>query len=441
MKKPLSAPRSVPPALASRAFAFELLQAVVRQNQAFDEALEKHAGLAKLEKRDRAFVHVLVATVLRRLGQIDEAIKACLDKPQELKAAAHDLLRLGAAQLLFLATPPHAAVDTLVELAAADNATAPYKGLINAVLRRLGREGQELLKHQDDAKLNTPGWLWLNWRQAYGVAKARAIANANLGEALTDVSVKGDATAWAAPLSARLLPTGSLRLDGATPITALPGFAEGAWWVQDAAAALPVKLLGDVRGHKVIDLCAAPGGKTAQLAALGAEVIAVDRSEKRLLRLKENLARLQLSAEVVCRDALSYAPPAKVPFVLLDAPCTATGTIRRHPDVQRLKTPEDMARMVELQRKLLDHVATALLAPGGTLVYAVCSLQPEEAELQIESLLQRHPALCRVPIQPTEVGGEEAFVSPAGDLRCLPSLWPDLGGIDGFFAARLKSVG
>lgn len=428
------------PALSSRAAALDLLQAVVRKRQAFDDALERHEGLAKLEKRDRAFVHMLVATSLRRLGQLDGAIKACLDKPQELKAIAKDLLRLGAAQILFLDTPAHAAVDTVVELAASDNASAPYKGLINAVLRRLTREGKGLIAKQDAARLNTPDWLWLSWRKAYGVAQARKIAEAHLGEALTDIGVKTDAASWARKLGARLLPTGSLRLDGLTPVTELPGFADGAWWVQDAAAALPVKLMGDVRGRKVIDLCAAPGGKTMQLAALGAHVTAVDRSAARLKRLNENLSRAQLKADVVCKDALAFAPESKAGLVLIDAPCSTTGTIRRHPDVLRLKKPEDAARMAELQGKLLDHAANKILAPGGTLVYAVCSLQPEEAERQIEALLERHPSLSRQPVLPEEIGGCADFITPAGDLRCLPCHWPEHSGIDGFYAARLKNA-
>ncbi|MDD5585410.1 MAG: transcription antitermination factor NusB [Alphaproteobacteria bacterium] len=439
------------PALSSRAAAFALLHAVLRKKQAFDDALEIHLAQSRLReaqssraqtlsKRDRAFVHMLAATVLRRLGQIDAAIRACLDKPQELKADALDILRLGAAQLLFLATPPHAAVDTAVDLAASMKSAQPYKKLVNAVLRRLSREGEALLAKQDAARLNTPDWLWLSWRKAYGVAMARKIAEAHLGEAPVDVTVKADAEAWAEKLGATMLPTGSLRLSGDMPLTELPGFDEGAWWVQDAAAALPVKLLGNVQGQRVVDLCAAPGGKTLQLAAQGAHVTAVDRSAKRLERLKENLARTKLEADVVTRDALAFVPDKRAEFVLLDAPCSATGTIRRHPDIPRLKTPDDMARMAELQRRLLDHAAGKILAPGGTLVYAVCSLQPEESEQQIEALLERHPKLKRSPIRPDETGGCAEMLTPAGDLRCLPCHWPERGGLDGFYAARLMNA-
>ncbi len=427
--------------VSSRAIAVDILQMVLRKGQALDETMARHEPLMALEKRDRAFVHALVACTLRRLGQIDAALKACLEKPQEIKAPVMDLLRLGAAQILFLGTPHHAAVDTIVEVAAAGSATLPYKGLINAVLRRLTREGEALVKAQDAARLNTPDWLWLSWRQAYGTALAREIALSHLGEALTDISVKSDPQGWAKKLSATLLPTGSLRLDGSVALQELEGFKEGAWWVQDAAAAIPATLLKDIKGHRVMDLCAAPGGKTLQLAVRGARVSAVDRSEKRLVRLNENLERTKLEAAVFCADALTLKLGDKVHNVLLDAPCSATGTIRRHPDVQRLKTPEDVTRMVALQAKLLDHVAAYVLAPDSTLVYAVCSLQPEEAEGQIEAFLSRHPRFKRDPILAEEIGGCDALLLPVGDVRCLPCHWPEKGGLDGFFVARLINQG
>ncbi|HBM91217.1 MAG TPA: MFS transporter, partial [Rhodospirillaceae bacterium] len=330
---------------ASRGIALEILQSVLRKKQPFDDVMARHQAFAALEKRDRAFVHALVALVLRRLGQVDGVIKTCLNQKQELKASVHDILRLGVAQLLFLGTPAHAAVDTSVELAAAQNPTRPYKGLINAIMRRLTREGAQMIEKQDAARLNIPDWLWLSWRQAYGTARARNIAEAHLGEALMDISVKEDSAAWAKKLDAQLLPTGSLRLSPTMAVTELEGFAEGAWWVQDAAAALPVLLMGDIKGKSVFDLCAAPGGKAAQLACAGAQVTAVDRSAKRLERMKENFARLHLEAEIICLDALKFKPAEKADFVLLDAPCSATGTMRRHPDVQRIKTIEDVERM------------------------------------------------------------------------------------------------
>ncbi len=426
--------------IESRRVGLELFKSVLREKRSLDEAMARRGGFAKLEKRDRAFAHALAALVLRRLGQLDDVVRRCLDKPHEIKAGAQDILRLGAAQILFLGTALHAAVDTSVELAASDEATKPYKGLINAVLRRLTREGAAMVKGQDAARLNTPDWLWTSWRQAYGVAKAREIALANMTEAPLDLAVKEDAAFWARRLGGQLLPTGSVRLTDQTPLSEREGFAEGAWWVQDAAAALPALLMGDVRGKRVFDLCAAPGGKAMQLAAMGARVTAVDRSASRLERLKENLARLKLDVEIFCADALKWEPKEKADFILLDAPCSATGTIRRHPDVQRLKGPEDVARMVELQAKLLDRAAQDLLAPNGTLVYAVCSLQPEEAEEQVEKFLSRHPGFARKPIRPEEIGGAAELLTPAGDLRCLPCHWTDLGGLDGFYAARIKKA-
>jgi 16S rRNA (cytosine967-C5)-methyltransferase len=420
----------------SRAVAFALLRAVLRKKQSLDDSMDTVAGFDLLEKRDRAFVHRLVACVLRRLGQIDEAIKVCLDKPQELKADAQDVLRLGAAQLLFLGTPPHAAVDTTVDLSASLETVLPYKGLVNAVMRRLAREEKFILAKQDAARLTTPDWLWLSWRTTYGVARARAIAEAQMCEAPIDITVKMTPEAWAKKLEARLLPTGSLRLSEAI-VPELPGFKEGGWWVQDAASALPVKLFGDIKGRPVVDLCAAPGGKTLQLASAGAIVLAVDRSAKRLERLRENLVRCRLGANVVERDVLEFLPEKKAELVLLDAPCTATGTLRRHPDILRLKDKDDLRRMVDLQRRLLEHVVQKVLAPRGLLVYSVCSLQPEEGEEQIEKLLQNFSTLKRVPVKPEEVGGCAEFITRDGDVRCLPSHWPDWGGLDGFYAARL----
>ncbi len=421
----------------ARAIALDMLQSVLRRGQAFDEVMEQHVKLPELDKRDRAFVYMLVATVLRRLGQIDEIIKASLDKPQMLKGLVEDLLRLGVCQILFLRTPAHAAVDTIVGLAAQENITKPYKNMINAVLRRIVREGTAQLEKQDVARLNVPDWLWLNWRKTYGTALTRKIAEANMNEAALDITVKDSVSEWSEALEAKILPNKSLRREESSALTELPGFAQGAWWVQDAAASLPVKLFGDIRGEVVVDLCAAPGGKTAQLAAAGAHVIAVDRSAKRLNRLKENLVRLKLTAEIVRSDALKFQPKQKVRYILLDAPCTATGTIRRHPDVQRLKTPEDMARLVELQQKLLRHAGT-VLAAGGVLIYAVCSLQADEAEAQIDDLLQAGLDLSRDPIRQDEVDGISGFINPRGELRCLPCHWAEYGGIDGFFVARLK---
>jgi len=418
---------------SARAVALELLDAVLRDKRALDDALVDHAGLAALERRDRAFARLLVATVLRRLGQLDDLIGRCLDRPLSRRAwRTRDILRLGAAQLLFIETPAHAAVDTAVALA-----DGPHKKLVNAVLRRLARDGAGWRDGQDAARLNTPDWLWDSWVAAHGESATRAIAAAHLREPPLDITVKGDAAALAESLDAEILPTGSLRRPGFGAVTELPGFADGQWWVQDAAAALPARLLGDVRGRAVIDLCAAPGGKTAQLAAGGARVTAVDRSKARLARLRENLRRLKLDARVVAADACDWRPDTPADFVLLDAPCSATGTIRRHPDVARLKSAGDVARLAALQDRLLD-AALDMLAPGGVLVYAACSLQPEEGPDRIAAALARRADIHRVPILASELGGAGELISADGDLRTLPRHWDDRGGMDGFFAARLK---
>ncbi len=424
--------------LAARVIALDILRDVLRKNLPLDDAFEAHPKLGELEPRDRGFVRMLVSTVLRRLGQIDALIFGCLDKPGLPKAVVHEVLRLGVAQLVFLGTPAHAAVDTTVELAVASDAPQ-YKGLINAVMRRLAREGVEAANHQDAGRLNTPDWLWLSWRQAYGTARARGIVDAHLNEAPLDITVKADPQGWAERLEAAVLPTGSLRRAAGGSVTELPGFDEGAWWVQDLAASLPAKLMGDVAGKRVYDLCAAPGGKTAQLCAAGADVIAVDRSARRLERVRENLARLHLSAELVVADAATWDPGEPADAILLDAPCTATGAIRRHPDVQRLKTAEDVEKLSRAQGRLLAH-AVDLLKVGGTLVYCTCSIQPEEGEAQIDRLLARDGRVGRVPVTAAELDGLTEPINERGEVRSLPGMLAAEGGIDGFFVARLRRL-
>jgi len=421
--------------LDARGAALALLHSVLGRRLSLDEALEQ-GGFAGLPSgRDRAFARALAATVLRRLGQIDAVVAACLEKPLTPKArAVENILRLGIAQLLFLGTPAHAAVAESVNLT--DGHLRSYSGLVNAVLRRVAREGSGLLQGHDAAQLNTPPWLWQSWAAAYGEKDARAIAAAHLDEAPLDLTPKSNGETWAQTLGAELLPTGSLRYRGDVAVSELPGYADGAWWVQDAAAALPARLLGDVRGQRVIDLCAAPGGKTAQLAAAGAQVTAVDRSTGRMARLGTNLQRLGLKAEGVVADAQLWRPERPVDALLLDAPCSGTGTIRRHPDLARLKTAEDVERLSALQDRLLD-AARQSLRSGGRLLYCVCSLQPEEGPRRIDAVLARHGDLQRLPVAPGELDGVAEFITPDGDLRTLPGAWASRGGIDGFFAARL----
>jgi 16S rRNA (cytosine967-C5)-methyltransferase len=422
---------------SARGVALDVLDRVLGEARPLDETFAGHPALARLEGRDRAFARLLVTATLRRLGQIDAVLDRLLrSRPKALRV--YNLLRLGAAQLLFLDTPAHAAVAETVALAAGPHAFA--EGLANAVLRRIGREGKEHLEAQDAALLNTPEWLWRSWCQAYGEPRARAIAEAHLVEPPLDLSVKADPERWAARLDAAHLCANTIRRRPGGAIEDLPGYAEGAWWVQDAAAALPARLLGDTGGRPVIDLCAAPGGKTAQLAAAGAEVIAVELSDKRALRLRANLERLRLDARVEIADALAWRPPRPVGHVLLDAPCTATGTIRRHPDIAWHKTPDDVTRMAALQRQLLE-AATAMLEPGGVLVYASCSLQPEEGAVVIAQALARGLPLARSPIQAHELGGLPVEITPEGDVRSLPCHLAEHSGVDGFFIARLRQQG
>lgn len=408
---------------------------MLAERRFLDDALD---AMPALPERDRAFARLIAATVLRRMGELDAALASCLAKP--LPARAHctqNVLRMGAAQLLILGTPAHAAVGATVD-AAHRRLPRPHVGLVNAVLRRVAREGAALLPG-DAIALNTPKWLWRSWSQHYGAEICRAIALAHQREAPLDLSVKDGAAAWAARLGGRLLPTGTVRLEDAGPVPRLDGFDAGAWWVQDAAAALPAKLLGEVRGKRIIDLCAAPGGKTAQLAAAGAQVIAIERSPERLARLRDNLKRLGLAAETIAANAATWRPSQPADAVLLDAPCSATGTIRRHPDIPHLKSPRDVTDAANTQRALLD-AAFAMVKPGGLLVYAVCSLQPEEGEAQIEAFLGRGMPARRQAITASEVGGIREFVTRAGDLRTLPCQLEEMGGLDGFYAARLERL-
>jgi 16S rRNA (cytosine967-C5)-methyltransferase len=422
----------MPRPASARLIALDVLDRVLGEARPLDDTFAGHPALAHLEPRDRAFARLLVTTVLRRLGQIDALLDGLMRaRPKAIRV--HDLLRLGAAQLLFLDTPAHAGVAETVALATDPHGFA--KGLINAVLRRIAREGKERLAQQDAPRLNTPDWLWRSW--AYGEQAARAIAEAHLMEPPLDLSAKSDPEGWAMLLGGEHLYGNTVRRPAGGAIEDLPGYGDGAWWVQDAAAALPARLLGDVGGRTVIDLCAAPGGKTAQLAAAGARVIAVELSDRRVERLRANLRRLELEAQIEVADALVWRPAEPAEFVLLDAPCTATGTIRRHPDIAWHKTPADVTRMAELQARLLE-AAVAMLAPGGVLVYAGCSLQPDEGPQVIAQALAAGLAAERLPVGAGELDGLSVDITDEGDVRTLPCHLPGRGGLDGFFIARLR---
>src|SRR6187397_1669803 len=367
-----AAPTEVP-GLAARRIAADIIDNVLRRQRPLDLELEAHPGLPALADRDRGLVRMLTATVLRRLGTLRHLVGKFLERGLPADAPrVETALLIGAAQILFMDVPDHAAVDLSVRLVQADRRAARYPGLINAVLRRVAQEGPALLAELDAAPLDTPDWLYQRWRRNFGDETARAIAVAHGREPPLDLTVKSDAASWAPRLRGRVLPTGTVRTTTQGNVALLPGYAEGAWWVQDAAATLPVRLLGDISGKRVADLCAAPGGKTMQLAYAGAQVTAVDRSETRLERLRDNLARVGLQAETVAADATEWKAE---PFdaVLLDAPCSSTGTIRRHPDVPWIKREADITGLTSLQQRLLDRAA-ALVKPGGTLIYCVCSM-------------------------------------------------------------------
>ena len=430
--------------LPARKAAVELLTTVLVKKQPLDEILSRSLAVGwmfNLPQRDRALTRAIVATALRRRGQIDAVLDRFLDRGLPKNAGAlYPILLSAAAQLIFLKTPPHAAIDLAVRTAQGDARARRYDKLVNAVLRRVASEGEGIAASLNAARINTPDWLWTRWLSFYGETRAYEIAAANLVEPPLDVTVKRDPELWAERLEGRVLPTGSVRLLAKGRIEQLPGYTQGAWWVQDTAAALPARLLGPVAGSCVADLCAAPGGKTAQLASAGASVVAVDISERRLRMLTENLARLGLEATTIAADAANWSPEMHFDAVLLDAPCTATGTIRRHPDIPYLKSAKDIEDLTALQARLLDNAAR-LLKPGGRLVYATCSLEPEEGEAQIAALLARNPDLALEPIFPEEVFGQTDWLPSSGCLRTLPFQLkldgPEWSGLDGFFAARL----
>ncbi|MBI2233942.1 MAG: 16S rRNA (cytosine(967)-C(5))-methyltransferase RsmB [Micavibrio aeruginosavorus] len=429
-----------PDILQSRKVALALLEVVLGRRMPLDQALDENRDLPNLPVRDRAFVRMLVATTLRRLGQIDALIRQATDRGEPPSPPVlHHILRLGIAQILFMNVPDHAAVDTAVRLAETAGLSR-QKGFVNAVLRRITREGRDWLAKQDDARLNLPEWLMSVWIADYGLKTAADMAQASLSEAPLDITLKDPAHTlhWSGMLEASVLPTGSLRRAAGGNVQELPGYHDGMWWIQDAAAAIPAKLFGPLQGKTVVDLCAAPGGKSAQLAAGGASVIALDRSARRIQRLEENIRRLRLDKNVTTEaaDAAVWKPKIWVDAVLLDAPCSATGTIRRHPDVLHAKTPEDVERLTELQARLLENAAS-MLETSGILVYCTCSLQKAEGEAQIESFLHHHPEMKRLPITAEDVPGVEESLTAEGDLRILPMHLAAHGGMDGFYIARL----
>jgi 16S rRNA (cytosine967-C5)-methyltransferase len=401
----------------TRNSAFDILTAVLEQHRPLEDALD---ALPATELRDRAAAHRIAAAVLRRAGSLDAVLEPFLRR--EPPAPVRHILRLGAAQLLLLDTPAHAAVATSVALTRA-RGLAPFAGLVNAVLRRVAEAGPAALAELDGPRLDTPPWLWASWG-----SNARAIATAHEVEAPIDLTIQTDA-----PPGGETLALNTVRYPAGTRIVDLPGFIEGAFWVQDFAATLPAHLLAAQPGERVADLCAAPGGKAAQLSATGAIVTAVEHNPHRIARLRENLDRLQMAPTIVQADATAWQPPEKFDAVLLDAPCSATGTIRRHPDVPHLKRARDLVALTAQQDAMLANAA-AMLRPGGRLVYAVCSLQPEEGPQRLAAAAAA--GLRHNPFTPEELAFLPEARTVEGCLRTYPSFWSGRGGMDGFFAAR-----
>lgn len=433
--------------LYARLGAVEVLRRIEKNDCVLDEALQEifnDSRWTNLPSRDRAFLRLLVMTVLRRHGELEAIVKSYLTKDLPHKSGnVHYILLTGAAQLLFLNTAPHAAISCAVELCKADRTSFPYASLVNAVLRRVSERGHSSYTTDQSVELNIPAFLRDRWSKVYGPERAHLIAEASLREPSLDLTVKQNPERWASLLGGCVLPTGTVRIQGAGLISELEGYQDGAWWIQDAAAALPAKLLRVSKGMRVADLCAAPGGKTAQLCSLGAQVTAVDISSVRLQKIKDNLDRLKLSATLVCANATTWSPQHLFDAVLVDPPCSATGTLRRHPDIL-LKSHEDRLLKNRQCQSLLLTQAAKYLRKGGTLLYSTCSLECEEGELQIENFLKNNPMFRRDAILASELGGLSEALSPLGDMRTLPYYSfrgsDTFQGMDGFFASRLVHI-
>lgn len=427
--------------LKARICALDLLKQVLVQKQPLDQVMDRHDDFRALEARDRTFARMLVSTVLRYKGVMDVLLNRLQDEPRDIRPEALKLiLYLGVAQILYMNVADHAAIDTSNRLAEAEN-MPKKKAFVNALLRRLQREQQDLIGKIDTVQAAVPEWLLGTWVQDYGLKVAADMTQALLAEAPLDITVKSvdEINYWAGEFGASTLSTGSLRLLENPGVQSMSGFDDGSWWVQDASAALPVKLIPETKEKRIVDLCAAPGGKTAQLAASGARVIALDRSAKRLERLTQNMQRLgfEEAIDVVVSDGAVWQPEELVDVVLLDAPCSATGTIRRHPEVMHLKSLQDVEQLMSLQMRLLDNSAK-MLKQGGVLIYCTCSLQKDEGERQIDLFLENNKDFVRDPVSPKEIGGLSDAITPQGDVRILPYFMAAQGGMDGFFISRLK---
>ncbi len=415
-------------ALSARKAAIYLLDQVTEEGKLLTELVQGGA-LEHLTPPDRARAQRLATETLRGLERADRMLQKHLQKYPPM--TVRNALRLGTVEICAMGEASHGVVNSMVEIVGQDRKYGKLKGLTNAVLRKIVAAGPEAWDELRVPRL--PKWLRGPLVEAWGADAVAEMENAHFTPAPLDISAKGDAAKVADDLKGNLLPSGSVRLDEVGQVSALSGFDEGDWWVQDAAAAMPVTLLNLQEGETVLDMCAAPGGKTLQAASVRARVTAIDVSKLRLKRVRENLERCKLHAVVKKEDALKVE--GSFDAIILDAPCSATGTIRRHPDLPHAKTGDNFGELIELQSQMLDH-ALGLLKPGGRLVYCTCSLLPDEGECQVEEALARHDNIELAPLDHDWI--EDAWRAPEGGLRLRPDFWADKGGMDGFYMAVLQ---
>ncbi|MEQ6249805.1 transcription antitermination factor NusB [Sulfitobacter sp. HNIBRBA3233] len=417
------------PGVDARRSAVFLLDQVLGEGKLMSELLG--AGvLDRLAPEDRARAQRLAQDTLRGLERADRILQRHLNKTPPL--TVRNVLRVGTFELC-TGGAAHGVVNTMVSLVAGHKHYGHLKGLTNAVLRKVADDGEAAWSARRAPRL--PKWLRNPLVEAWGSDAMIAMEQAHFRAAPLDLTVKADPEGWAERLGGTVLPTGTVRVAAGGQVSALPGFDEGAWWVQDAAAALPARILAAVPGEQVLDLCAAPGGKTMQLAATGAEVLAVDDSHARMQRLKENLARTDLKARTFIKDVRQFK--GEFDAILLDAPCSATGTIRRHPDLPFAKDGSEFGDLIALQEELLDH-AWSLLKPGGRMVFCTCSLLPDEGEVQIDEALERHGDMTVDRAALDLPGIDPAWITQEGGLRLRPDFWAEAGGMDGFYIACLR---
>lgn len=413
----------------ARRSAVYLLDMILGEERLMSELLSAGA-LDKLPPDDRARAQRLAMDTLRGMERADRLLQKHLSKYPPL--TVRNALRVGTVELC-QGGAAHGVVNAMVELVATHKKLGHLKGLTNAVLRKIAADGPEAWEALRAPRL--PKWLRGPLTEAWGPDAMTGIEAAHFAGAPLDLTAKRDPESLAVAVGGTVLPTGSVRVADAGQVTTMPGFAEGDWWVQDAAAALPVKILAPQKGEAVLDLCAAPGGKTMQLAAAGAQVTAVDNSKQRMQRVRENLARVHLPAKVVVVDARRFE--GTFDAILLDAPCSATGTIRRHPDLPHAKDGSEFGDLIELQSEMIDH-AWSLLNPGGRLIFCTCSLLPDEGEVQVDEALERHADMSVDRDALAVPGVDPAWTTQEGGLRLRPDYWPKLGGMDGFYIACLR---